>query len=389
MGENFSFYGDRKKGVLHFKKGISENERKKQLFEQGVHFNMDFLSNGSRFNSGLFLEGRVTKRPNFNSSVLKVIDAPGLVDNFYYNVTSFGKDNKLLVALGSDLHLFDYHKNATNWVYQIDDEVDITSISNHDQIDIFALGLCCGEVQLLDLETKKLMRRFVNDEEEHRVVATSFKDYILGHGTRFGEVILYDIRTKGDGIANFSCHKQEVCSLKFSPFNDKIFATGGNDNKIVLYDLRKMKKLGKMSFHKAAVKALSFSKTKENELLSGGGYGDQTLCKWDIIQMKPTKTKNLQSQICNLEMTQQGYVVTTHGWPKNQIEVRDLHTMELFSTFLGHSQRVLHLSINQNTDLIVTGSGDQTLRFWNVKNIAEEGEDFLGHPVSKFERLLR
>jgi len=32
----------------------------------------------------------------------------------------------------------------------------------------------------------------------------------------------------------------------------------------------------------------------------------------------------------------------------------------------GHTMRVLYLSVNPNGSTIVTGAGDETLRFWNV-----------------------
>lgn len=32
----------------------------------------------------------------------------------------------------------------------------------------------------------------------------------------------------------------------------------------------------------------------------------------------------------------------------------------------GHTMRVLYLSVNPDGSTIVTGAGDETLRFWNV-----------------------
>jgi cell division cycle 20-like protein 1 (cofactor of APC complex) len=41
----------------------------------------------------------------------------------------------------------------------------------------------------------------------------------------------------------------------------------------------------------------------------------------------------------------------------------------------GHTYRVLYLSLSPDGQTIVTGSGDETLRFWNVfeKNKQSEG----------------
>ena len=40
--------------------------------------------------------------------------------------------------------------------------------------------------------------------------------------------------------------------------------------------------------------------------------------------------------------------------------------MEKISTLTGHSHRVLYLAMSPDGTTIVTGAGDETLRFWNV-----------------------
>ena len=40
--------------------------------------------------------------------------------------------------------------------------------------------------------------------------------------------------------------------------------------------------------------------------------------------------------------------------------------MEKIATLTGHTFRVLYLAMNPDGSSIVTGAGDETLRFWNV-----------------------
>jgi len=40
--------------------------------------------------------------------------------------------------------------------------------------------------------------------------------------------------------------------------------------------------------------------------------------------------------------------------------------MEKLATLTGHTFRVLYLAMNPDGSSIVTGAGDETLRFWNV-----------------------
>lgn len=40
--------------------------------------------------------------------------------------------------------------------------------------------------------------------------------------------------------------------------------------------------------------------------------------------------------------------------------------MEKIETLTGHTFRVLYLAMNPDGTTIVTGAGDETLRFWNI-----------------------
>ena len=40
--------------------------------------------------------------------------------------------------------------------------------------------------------------------------------------------------------------------------------------------------------------------------------------------------------------------------------------MQHLATLTGHTFRVLYLSLSPDGQTIVTGAGDETLRFWNV-----------------------
>ncbi len=59
-------------------------------------------------------------------------------------------------------------------------------------------------------------------------------------------------------------------------------------------------------------------------------------------------------------------IVTTHGYSLNQIIVWKYPTMDKIKTLTGHSYRVLYLAMSPDGSSIVTGAGDETLRFWSV-----------------------
>ena len=59
-------------------------------------------------------------------------------------------------------------------------------------------------------------------------------------------------------------------------------------------------------------------------------------------------------------------IVSTHGYSQNQIVVWRYPTMSKLATLTGHTLRVLYLAVSPDGQTIVTGAGDETLRFWNV-----------------------
>ncbi|CAG5035431.1 unnamed protein product [Parnassius apollo] len=59
-------------------------------------------------------------------------------------------------------------------------------------------------------------------------------------------------------------------------------------------------------------------------------------------------------------------LVSTHGYSQNQILVWKYPSLTQVAKLTGHSYRVLYLALSPDGEAIVTGAGDETLRFWNV-----------------------
>lgn len=59
-------------------------------------------------------------------------------------------------------------------------------------------------------------------------------------------------------------------------------------------------------------------------------------------------------------------LVSTHGYSQNQIIVWKYSNMRKIATLTGHTYRVLYLAMSSDGQTIVTGAGDETLRFWNA-----------------------
>ena len=83
-----------------------------------------------------------------------------------------------------------------------------------------------------------------------------------------------DLRVR-NYVKQLAGHKQEVCGLRWSPFDDKVLASGGNDNKLMIWDIgQDNQPLKKFDQHKAAVKAINWSPLHRGLLATGGGTAD-------------------------------------------------------------------------------------------------------------------
>lgn len=123
----------------------------------------------------------------------------------------------------------------------------------------------------------------------------------------------------------------------------------------------------KSSNHEAAVKAIAWSPHQHNLLASGGGTADKCIRFWDTNTLQQINCVETGSQVCNLVFSKNvNELVSTHGYSLNQINIWKLPDMKKMTTLTGHTYRVLYLSLSPNGQNIVTGAGDETLRFWSV-----------------------
>ena len=165
--------------------------------------------------------------------------------------------------------------------------------------------------------------------------------------------------------------------MKWS-FDNQYLASGGNDNKVLIWDTQRPAPLAKLASHCAAVKALAWNPHQYGVLATGGGTADRTIKLWNMNNFECIKNIDTGSQVCNLIFSKTvNELVSTHGYSLNQIilwKITNMHSsvpsnppvFTNIATLTGHTYRVLYLSMSPDSTTIVTGAGDETLRFWNV-----------------------
>jgi cell division cycle 20-like protein 1 (cofactor of APC complex) len=236
---------------------------------------------------------------------------------------------------------------------------------------------------------------------------------LLTSGGRDQRLVHYDLRTPQGIVCAVQEHTQEVCGLKWDQHGSGLLASGGNDNQLLVWDPRQLsstpppwsqetnqpipfiESLLQLNQHTAAVKALDWCPHQAGLLASGGGTADRTIRFWNTKtvpgssagQTSPVEGfgseplsgdaaafsssfRHIQasSQVCTLAWSPltPGEILSTHGFSEHNLCLWSYPSGQLIGTLEGHSHRVLFQALGPDGATVVTGSGDETLRFWNA-----------------------
>ena len=91
----------------------------------------------------------------------RMLDAPGLVDDYCLNLLDWGSANVLSIALGNTVYLWDASSGSTSELVTVDeDDGPVTSVSWAPDGRHIAIGLDSSAVQLWDSTSNRLVGPF-------------------------------------------------------------------------------------------------------------------------------------------------------------------------------------------------------------------------------------
>ena len=302
------------------------------------------------------------KAPRAVSKVpFKVLDAPELADDFYLNLVDWGSSNILGVGLGQCVYMWNSASGRVTKLCELADD-SITSVSWIQRGSHLAVGTNKGLVQIWDAQRQRRLRTMTGHTA--RAGALAWNDHILTSGSRDRAILHRDVRSPDQYLRRLVGHKQEVCGLRWNT-EDGQLASGGNDNKLLVWEKVNEAPLWKFAEHTAAVKAIAWSPHQHALLASGGGTADRRIKFWNTATGERVQEMDTGSQVCNLAWSRNSNeLVSTHGYSQNQIVVWKYPSMTQVASLTGHTYRVLYLAMSPDGQTVVTGAGDETLRFW-------------------------
>ncbi|XP_060526759.1 fizzy-related protein homolog [Cylas formicarius] len=296
----------------------------------------------------------------------KVLDAPELQDDFYLNLVDWSVQNVLSVGLGSCVYLWSACTSQVTRLCDLSGDANmVTSVSWSERGNLVAVGTHNGYVTVWDVTVNKQVNKLIGHSA--RVGALAWNGDVLSSGSRDRMILQRDTRMPPNvAERKLIGHRQEVCGLKWSPDNQYL-ASGGNDNRLYVWNMQSLSPVQTYTDHLAAVKAIAWSPHHHGLLASGGGTADRCIRFWNTLTGQPMQNIDTGSQVCNLAWSKHSSeLVSTHGYSQNQILVWKYPSLTQVAKLTGHSYRVLYLALSPDGEAIVTGAGDETLRFWNV-----------------------
>jgi len=298
-------------------------------------------------------------------SALKVLDAPGIIDDFYGHPLDWSSRNVVAVALSETVFLFDAASGRTEKLLSLPGGGAVTSLKWTGEGHHLSVGTSTGDVQIWDGAVQRQLRNLRG--HGGRIGALAWHDHMLSSGSVDAEVHHHDVRVRDHLTARLTgAHTDLICGLDYS--SGGALASGGNDNSVVIWEsVVSQAPLCTLTEHRAAVKALKWCPWQRNVLATGGGSADRQVCLWSATSGRLLMSADAESQVTSiLWAPQERELLTAHGYSRNHLALWKYPSLVKSAELEGHSGRILDLAQSPDGSLVCSVSADETLRFWQM-----------------------
>ena len=312
----------------------------------------------------------------------RVLDAPGLVDDYYLNLLDWSPLNQVAIGLERSVYVWSADSGSVSSLLEAPEDTYVSSVKWSGDGAYVGVGLGTGEVQIWDVEEGVKLRSM--HSHSTRVGVQGWNKHLLSTGARSGLVFNHDVRVAQHKVAELVSHMGEVCGLEWRADGAQL-ATGANDNLVSIWDARHLAapKFTKTN-HRAAVKALAWCPWQSNLLATGGGSNCRQIYFWNTTTGARINHIPTDSQVTSLRWsTHYKEIVSSGGFPDNSLSVWSYPSGVKNIEFPAHESRVLHSSLSPDGQMLATAgkpsrppfeevtwltipAADEALKFWKL-----------------------
>lgn len=160
-------------------------------------------------------------------------------------------------------------------------------------------------------------------------------------------------------------HASGLCAVAFSPKDENLVATAGQDKTVRLWDGTNGQMKFELKGHTDTVETVAFSPDGARLASSGA---DKTVRLWNVAEGK--ELKNLGTHdgtVYSVAFSPDGQYLASAGSGKdNLIKIWSMKELKEVKQLKGHDQPVTSVVFADN-DVVVSSSMDRSIRVWNVK----------------------
>ncbi|KAK3300252.1 WD40-repeat-containing domain protein [Chaetomium fimeti] len=295
----------------------------------------------------------------------RVLDAPGLIDDYYLNLLDWSTGNQVAIGLERNVYVWSADEGSVSCLLETSPDTYVSSVKWSGDGAYVGVGLGTGEVQIWDVAEGVKIRSMLGHDT--RVGVMGWSKHLLSTGARSGLVFNHDVRIAEHKVAELVSHTSEVCGLEWRSDGAQL-ATGGNDNLVSIWDARSLAvpKFTKTN-HKAAVKALAWCPWNMNLLATGGGSYDRHIHFWNSTSGARVNSIDTGSQVTSLRWSPHyREIVSSSGFPDNSLSIWSYPTLVRNVEIPAHESRVLHSCLSPDGQMLATAAADESLKFWKI-----------------------
>ncbi|ETO35755.1 hypothetical protein RFI_01308, partial [Reticulomyxa filosa] len=322
----------------------------------------------------------------------------GWIQEFDKLVVKYAATVFILDTFRSSSKLLKTFRGHTNWV----NSIDCTTFND-------CQFLCSGSddqtVRVWDIENSKQIQSF--NEHSGHVYCVKFSSYynhynrrnVICSSSTDKTIRFWDIQ-KNQQFQIYKGHTDAICHIEFSLFNSgRYLCSGSHDKTICLWDVETSKTLHVFNGHKYDVLCVAISplqsNSNKNNNIGGNGYTicsgscDTTICIWDIETTKQLTVFNgHKSNVWSVKYgpSELGNIGSLNailsGSHDKSVRLWDIRSGQQIQMFNGHTNTVYaveyspfivnNIEISDNSNVICSGSFDNTIRFWDIRSNKNE-----------------
>ncbi|KAK9457743.1 WD40-repeat-containing domain protein [Dipodascopsis uninucleata] len=319
----------------------------------------------------------------------RVLDAPGLRDDFYTNLLSWSATtNDLAVGLGSEVYVWQESTGAVllpEWstspvacvsfapngrtliIGRMDGAISCWTVSSQSAKAEYyhTAGLCC--IGWRPTRPGDKYTEFYVGDEAGEILRFCLQESNLSDGNGFDNRAVLELKGRTRG------HTQQICGIAFNPSGTQM-AVGANDNTCTVWDMTSNGPATAPRYrwdHRAAVKALAYCPWSPSLLATGGGSNDRTIRFWHTNSGSLVNSFTTNAQVTSLIWSRSTKeIAATFGYanPEHPIRMSIYAYPEcraLIQIPWQEDIRCLYAVQSPDGGKICAAASDETVRFYD------------------------